>query len=81
LRQDTGSQSEVSEVNQTQFKLYLENDNGKVTAGTRSCVGLSHELARHLDLDFEEARRAVAFFDELGNHKLIPSLVDRDGYA
>jgi hypothetical protein len=31
-------------------------------------VGLSEELARHLGLDLEEALRAVAFFDELGNH-------------
>jgi hypothetical protein len=53
LRHDTGYQSEVREVNQTQFKLYLEINNGKVTAGTRSYVSLSQRFARHLGLDLE----------------------------
>jgi hypothetical protein len=67
LRHDTGYQSEVREVNQNQFKLYLEINNGKVTAGTRSYVSLSQMFARHLGLDLEEARRAIAFLDERGN--------------
>jgi hypothetical protein len=68
LRRDTGYQNEVREVNQTQFKLYLENNNGKVTAGTRSYVSLSQRFARHLGLDLEKARRAGAFLDERCNH-------------
>jgi hypothetical protein len=54
LRHDTGGQSEVPKINQAQFKLYLENNNGKVTAGSRSYVSLSQKkVSRNLGLGLD----------------------------
>jgi hypothetical protein len=45
LRHNLGSQRKIPKINQTRFKLYYENNNGKVTAGNRSYVSISQVFA------------------------------------